>query len=578
MISSTQTARAQWYPIAASADLVPRHVFDGMLLGQELAVWRADDGFANIWENRCLHRGVRLTIGLNQGSELQCQYHGWRYANRTASCSYIPAHPANAPSRTVCNKTYPVVEKYGLVWSLLDQGPTFPEVAALEGSDCTPIRAIPINAPSEFVLTDLSNEVLNISDLGMFTVQVSWDETVVMTTDTGLTMVFFAQPVDAARTIIRGVSTAPINGTVLRQLNHALNRLRRRIEEDAKNIPQIDPIEPIHSSVRAELGTMPDQLETGEASLRVVVKEKIIIAEDVAQFSLTPLVGQLPTAQAGAHIDVHLPNGLTRQYSVTNGPGESDIYTIGVKKESQSKGGSETLHNTVQVGDLLSVSPPRNNFPLRRDATKSIFVAGGIGITPLLSMAKTLHSQSLAFELHYFVRSEDHVAFRTQLDALGASVILQIGLSPNETSGQLGAIYSKPDSTHHTYICGPGPMLDAARAAAADAGWNEANVHFEYFKNTNKIDDSSSFEISLARSAKTLRVEAGKTVLEVLRENGVNLMSSCGQGACGTCKVAVIEGEVDHQDVHLSASEKSQNSHMMTCVSRAKSKRLILDI
>lgn len=130
----------------------------------------------------------------------------------------------------------------------------------------------------------------------------------------------------------------------------------------------------------------------------------------------------------------------------------------------------------------------------------------------------------------------------------------------------------------HVYICGPGPMLEAARKVAAEQGWPDAAVHFEYFKNTNKIDDSSSFEVALARSCVTLKVPAGKTIMQVMRENGIDVPSSCEQGACGTCVATVMEGEPDHQDVYLNDAEKKAGTKIMTCVSRAKSARLVLDI
>jgi len=146
-ILDIEAARMRWYPIASSTDLVPRHVFHAQLLGRELAVWRADDNHVNVWENRCLHRGVRLSIGINDGRELACQYHGWRYANRTAGCTYIPAHPADAPARTVCNNTYPVMEQFGLIWSG-DQPMGKPSIPLVDDAELLVLRPIPINAPS----------------------------------------------------------------------------------------------------------------------------------------------------------------------------------------------------------------------------------------------------------------------------------------------------------------------------------------------------------------------------------------------------------------------------------------------
>src|SRR3954467_3144994 len=149
-------ARDKWHPIAAADDLAYRHVFHGQLLGREFAVWRADDGYVNIWENRCLHRGVRLSIGINDGRELKCQYHGWRYSNRTAGCTYIPAHPADAPARTITNRTFPAVERYGLVWTMEQPEGEVATVAGLEGGRPCVLRAIPVNAPAARVAAMLA--------------------------------------------------------------------------------------------------------------------------------------------------------------------------------------------------------------------------------------------------------------------------------------------------------------------------------------------------------------------------------------------------------------------------------------
>jgi ferredoxin len=184
----------------------------------------------------------------------------------------------------------------------------------------------------------------------------------------------------------------------------------------------------------------------------------------------------------------------------------------------------------------------------------------------------------LNYELHYFVRDEKHVSFNEVLKKLGKNVSIHAGLSPESTLEKISEIVQNPMKAKNLYACGPGPMLEATLKIASDFGWSDDSVHFEYFKNTKEINDKSSFEIELARSALSLNVPSGKTVLEVLKSNGIDLPSSCEQGACGTCKVNVIEGEVDHQDVYLNSSEKAEGKVMMTCVSRAISKRLILDI
>ncbi len=580
-----------WYPIASSSDLPYRHAYHGQLLGRELAVWRADDGFVNVWENRCLHRGVRLSIGINDGSELKCQYHGWRYANRTAGCTYIPAHPADAPARTICNRTFPSIERYGLVWSGEAPVGELPGIAELDDASPFALRPIPVNAAADLVVEMLRSYRYQpngrlAGDGAETTLEAAEADRVRLRSAEGEAatgLVVFAQPVDAGRTVIRGVlCEAPADEDALDVLAHHSRRmsaLREEIEARAAGLPAPEAFVPAIHRVSEDLASMPEQSISGRsAPLRVSVSRKWAVAEGVAAFELTSVDGQLPTFQPGAHIDVHMPNGIVRQYSITNGPGEHQSYVIGVKREETSGGGSECMHDKVREGDVLAISEPRNNFPLRRDAVKTLLVAGGIGITPLLSMARVLRKSALPFELHYFAQSQRHMAFAPVLETLGDGLVAHTGLDADATGERLRTILADYRPAMHLYICGPGPMLQAARDIAAELGWPEEAVHFEYFKNTLEIDDSSSFQVDLARSVMTLDVPAGKTILEVLRENGVDVPSSCEQGACGTCLTSVIAGEPDHQDVFLSDSEKKSGTCIMTCVSRAKSDRLVLDI
>lgn len=584
-------AKTRWHPIAAAHDLPHRHVFHGQLLGREFAVWRADDGYVNIWENRCLHRGVRLSIGINDGRELKCQYHGWRYSNRTAGCTYIPAHPADAPARTITNRSFAAVERYGLVWSAEEPEGAVPEIAGLAEGKLLTLRGIPVNAPADVVAAKLkgyrfqpndridgSEAKVSVEAANAFSVALRASDG-----DAGTLAVFFVQPVDSNRSVIRGVLDGQVTGAervrILRHHNELLSKLRDGVEREAAAAPTPAPLEPLIERVSAELAEMPEATAHGrKATIRVAVARKWQAAEGIAGFELRPLKGLLPTFQPGAHIDVHLPNGLIRQYSITNGPGESDSYVIGVKLERDSKGGSTCMHDTVREADVLAISEPRNNFPLRRDAVRTIFIAGGIGITPLLAMAQALNHQGLVHELHYFAQNEAQLAFPEKTKTLGDSLKPHLGLSPDQTGAKLRDILAtyRPDT--HVYLCGPGPMLEVARKVAADAGWPETAVHFEYFKNTNVIDDSSSFEVALARSCMTLTVPSGKTILKVMREAGIDMPSSCEQGACGTCLATVIEGEPDHQDVYLNDAERKSGTRIMTCVSRAKSARLVLDL
>jgi ferredoxin-NADP reductase/nitrite reductase/ring-hydroxylating ferredoxin subunit len=585
------TSTHRWHPIAASTDLVARHVFHGQLMGREFAVWRADDGYVNIWENGCLHRGVRLSIGINDGRELKCQYHGWRYANRTAGCTYIPAHPADAPARTITNHTYPAVERYGMVWTAEEPEGEVPTIGGLSEGEELVLRPIPLNAAADLVLEHLRAYSFQPSaDLGgkdaRTEIAVSGDFSVALRAVSGKAetlAVFFVQPVDSGRSVIRGLLDRRPGETdrivVLRHHNERLSVLREAIERMAATEPAAEPLRPTIRPVSPELAEMPELTPSGrKAALRVQVARKWAAAEGIAGVELRAVNGMLPTFQPGAHIDVHLPNGLVRQYSITNGPGETDRYVIGVKREADSAGGSICVHDVVREGDVLAISEPRNNFPLRRDAVKTVFIAGGIGITPLLAMAQALHHSQLPHELHYFAQGEGQMAFGDRLTDLKDSLVPHLGLSPEATRARLKEILSGYLPGMHVYLCGPGPMLEAAREIAAELGWPETAIHFEYFKNTKEIDDSSSFEIALARSCVTLQVPAGKTILEVIRESGIDVPSSCEQGACGTCLATVIEGEPDHQDVYLNDSERKSNTKIMTCVSRAKSARLVLDL
>ena len=208
----------------------------------------------------------------------------------------------------------------------------------------------------------------------------------------------------------------------------------------------------------------------------------------------------------------------------------------------------------------------------------TIFIAGGIGLTPLLAMSQALDVMGLDYEFHYFVQNDKHIAFGSVLNKLKNKAFIHEGFSPDSTVKKINDVLKSPKNSMNLYVCGPGPMLEATRQIAAELNWPNNSIHFEYFKNSNEIDDSSSFKIELARSALSLNVPSGKSILEVLRENGVDLPSSCEQGACGTCKVGVIKGSVDHQDVYLNESERSEGDVIMTCVSRSLSKSLILDI
>ncbi|MFK8080456.1 MAG: Rieske 2Fe-2S domain-containing protein [Granulosicoccus sp.] len=604
-----EAARYRWHPVAASSDLVHRHVFHAQVLGREMALWRADDGNVNAWENRCLHRGVKLSIGVNDGHELICQYHGWRYANRTAGCTYIPAHPADAPARTICNNIYPVAEQHGLVWSSESPEEPIPTLDTLDTTAITPLRAIAVNAALQHIALPLIDRYnsgntayheqtparygADNPDPYLLVLRAHHSNSV--NTAPTPDVAFFFQPLDAGRTVIRGLLCGVDESntersaltTLLKQHDHLLCRLRDTIESSVRHQPVVAPWVPIIPTVSEANASMPAlNTNSREAALRLRVSHIEQLTHNVRQFRLEPLSSHpdqtsqnaLPAPQPGAHIDVHLPNALVRQYSLINGPGQTDHYSIAVKRLDDSSGGSHNLHDTVKVGDVLATSVPRNNFTLRRDAEHTHLVAGGIGLTPLLSMARALDNACLPFTLHHFVGSESDRLLQSELDTMRGDVHYHIGQEHQQTQSRLSTLLNKPADHHHIYLCGPGPMLSFARQTALNSGWADDQIHFEYFSNARTTDDSRAFQIELSRSGLTLDVPSGVSLLHVLREHNVAVPSSCEQGACGTCRVAVLAGEPDHQDVYLSDSEKARGNCLMSCVSRAVSKSLVLDI
>ena len=317
------------------------------------------------------------------------------------------------------------------------------------------------------------------------------------------------------------------------------------------------------------------------APLLLEVADKCLVADDVVAFTLrSPAGGPLPPMTPGAHLDVHLPGGLIRQYSLCNGPGDDGSYTIAVKREPVSRGGSVAMHDRVQCGDRLRVSLPKNNFALDGAAGQRLLIAGGIGITPLLSMARHLAARGDDFHLHYFCRSPQHAAFADAMQREFADRwTLHAGLPPDATRAAIDALLSSRDAAAHVYACGPVPLMQSVESLAADAGWPGERLHFEYFKGTGPTGSSGApFEITLARSGRTLQVPADQSIVDVLRSIDVPIETNCEQGVCGTCLCNVIEGTPDHRDQYLSAAEKATQMQMMPCVSRALTRSLVLDL
>jgi ferredoxin-NADP reductase len=317
------------------------------------------------------------------------------------------------------------------------------------------------------------------------------------------------------------------------------------------------------------------------APLTVTVAEKRVMAEGITAFTLrSPVGGPLPPMTPGAHLDVHLPGGLVRQYSLCNRVDDEGFYTIAVKREPDSRGGSIAMHDVVRPGDLLRIGLPKNNFPQDKTAKRSVLIAGGIGITPLISMARHLAARGDDFHLHYFCRSEAHAAFRAELDAeIGERWTLHAGLSPEATSAMLARLLRAGDAFTHSYTCGPLPLMKLVEATGAAAAWPRERMHFEYFKQAGPVEiGGMPFELTLARTGRTVQVPADRSIVDVLRSIDVAIDTNCEQGVCGTCLCTVIDGTPEHRDQYLNAGEKAMNMQMLPCVSRSLSRTLVLDL
>jgi vanillate O-demethylase ferredoxin subunit len=318
-------------------------------------------------------------------------------------------------------------------------------------------------------------------------------------------------------------------------------------------------------------------------TFRVQVARKSAEAADICTFELVGVgAAHLPGFSAGSHIDVELPNGLTRQYSLCNSPAESHRYLIAVLKESGGRGGSRTMHESVREGDLLTVSAPKNHFALVHDARRHLLMAGGIGVTPLLCMAERLAAMGSDFRMHYATRSRERTAFmrRIRNSNFADKVAFHFNDGAPQERLDLPAVLANPDADTHLYVCGPKGFMDAVLGEARSQGWDGSQLHWEFFAGTDSAQraDDGSFDVRLARSGRVIAVAADKTVADALAEAGVDLPTSCEQGVCGTCLTRVLEGEPDHRDMYLSPEEQAANDRFLPCCSRSKSARLVLDL
>jgi len=319
------------------------------------------------------------------------------------------------------------------------------------------------------------------------------------------------------------------------------------------------------------------QAQTKERLLDVIITAREMVAMDIVSLSLrsssdTPL----PTATAGAHIDVHIQDGLVRQYSLTGAM--SPTYQIAVLKESNSRGGSIAVHEQFQVGTSLKISKPRNHFALIKSSAHTVLCSGGIGLTPILAMAWELYENRKSFEWHLSARSKERIAFGETLEQLPflENVTVHLDDKPDNAANLETSIKQLP-SDSHIYMCGPKGYMDFISTNALNAGFQETQIHTEYFG--AEIDvNGEAFEVYAARSELTIEVSPEETILSALKRVGIPVATSCENGVCGSCLTGVLDGKPEHRDLVLTDTEKAMNNRVAVCCSRSQSKRLVLDL
>jgi len=315
-------------------------------------------------------------------------------------------------------------------------------------------------------------------------------------------------------------------------------------------------------------------------------------AEDINAYELVdPDGGELPPFTAGAHIDLHFGEGRIRQYSLANDPAERHRYVVGVLRDRAGRGGSMAIFDNVHAGGIVTISAPRNQFPLARDAKRHLLLAGGIGVTPMMAMLAQLHRDNADFFLHYCTRSLQKTAFRELLGRLGAGGRVRYYHDDGDPRKGLDIatlLREQPDGTH-LYYCGPAGFMTAVKAASAH--WPKEAVHFEYFTPptpssitvpgapATAVNEAAEiqmgFQVRLTSTGALYDVPNDKSIVEVLREQGVDVETSCESGLCGTCRTRYLEGEPEHHDYVLDDDERDE--YVMICCARSKSPVLVLD-
>lgn len=306
-------------------------------------------------------------------------------------------------------------------------------------------------------------------------------------------------------------------------------------------------------------------------AFEVRVGETRMITPVIRELSLQPLSGTLPAFSAGSHVQVHLPTGKRNAYSLLSDPSDTSHYRIAVRQQAQSRGGSRYVHERLQTGDRLRISPPANLFALHSTARLHVLIAAGIGITPFLAYSTELLRRGDAFELHYAYRTGVSDAYvETLRERLGKRLHVYESGSRRLDLGQL--LSHRPLGTH-VYACGPQSLLDALREQSLALGWPAARVHWEAFA---APEPGVPFMVELARSGRQVAVGAEQSLLEALEGAGVELPNLCRGGVCGQCQTPYLKGDVEHRDLFLATAERATS--LMPCVSRGCGSPILLDI
>ena len=308
------------------------------------------------------------------------------------------------------------------------------------------------------------------------------------------------------------------------------------------------------------------------------VTRKQLVAKDITLFELASPDGQaLPAFTAGAHITVETPSGVRRSYSLCGNPEHTNTWQIAVKRDANGRGGSQNMVDAVHAGDLLPTSSWSNLFALNEKAAAYIFVAGGIGITPILSMVRHLQNQGRTnFKLYYCTRDPESTAFLDVLQSpdLQDKVVIHHDQGDPTQALDLWPVFESPNASH-VYCCGPQGLMDSVRDMTGH--WPSEHIHFESFGTApTQFADNQAFDVVLNKTGTRVHVTSEQSILQALRAAGQHVPSSCESGTCGSCRTPLLSGDVEHRDWVLRPEEQAQ--HIMVCVSRAKSNELVLDL